>query len=95
MIYHSDIKKDNFLVDANRCVWMVDFQNIGVLPLPFSQFAFYYTDNAFATAVGKALNIEKGEHAALMVRASIILKQSGNTSLGQYNPTCNSAQGEG
>lgn len=95
MIYHSDIKKDNFLVDANRCVWMIDFQHIGVLPLPFSQYAFYYTDNAFAAAVGKALNIEKDKHAAAMARASIILKQSGSGSLGQYDPTCIDTQGGG
>ncbi|KAG5647071.1 hypothetical protein DXG03_001441 [Asterophora parasitica] len=58
VIYHSDIKKDNFLVDADHRVWMIDFQHVGVLPLPFQQFAFYNT-NAFAAAVGRALNVEK------------------------------------
>ena len=86
-IYHSDIKKDNFLVDANNRVWMIDFQHVGVLPLPFCSYAFYNTDNAFAAAVGSALNVEKYEHAASMVRASIVLKQSGNDSLGQYHST--------
>jgi len=61
---------------------MVDFQRVGVLTLPFRQYAFYDTDNAFAAAVGRALNIEEDEHAASMVRASIILKQSGDDSLG-------------
>ncbi|KAJ3532163.1 hypothetical protein NMY22_g7854 [Coprinellus aureogranulatus] len=31
-IYHSDISKDNFLLDADGTVWIVDFQDIGVLP---------------------------------------------------------------
>jgi len=67
---------------------MADFQHVAVPPLPFRQYAFYNTDDAFAAAVGRALNLEKGGHTASMVRASIVLKRSGDGSLGQYNPTC-------
>jgi len=56
VIYHSDIKKDNFPVDANHRVRMVNFQHVGVLTLPFRQCAFYNTNNAFAAAVGRAHN---------------------------------------
>lgn len=55
-----------------------------MLSLPFCQYAVYNTDNAFAAAVSKALDVKEDEHAASMVRAAILLKQNGDHSLGQF-----------
>ncbi|KAF8958880.1 hypothetical protein BDZ97DRAFT_1433973 [Flammula alnicola] len=82
VIYHSDVKMDNFLVDDDHRIWLIDFQHIGVLPLPFCQYAFYSVGNAFAAAVGNLLNIELHDDVHMMGRAAAIIGQSGNDSFG-------------
>jgi hypothetical protein len=73
---------DNFLVDDQDRVWMIDFQHVGVLPLPFRQYALYNIGNPFAIAVGRLLNIEPYDDDRKMVRAAAIIKMSAGGSLG-------------
>lgn len=77
-IYHSDIRKDNFLHDIKtKKTWIVDFQHIGVLPVPFQVYAFFNTDNPFAAAVGDYLGRRPSDTADEMTRASGLLQQVG------------------
>ena len=57
-IYHSDVRKDNFLIDVTtERICIVDFQHIGVLPKPFQEYGFFSVD-FFATAVGRHLGLQ-------------------------------------
>ncbi|KAI0289674.1 hypothetical protein BC826DRAFT_1030813 [Russula brevipes] len=41
-IYHSDIRKDNFLYDIRTGdIWIVDFQHIGVLAKPLQTYTIF------------------------------------------------------
>ncbi len=86
-IYHSDIHKDNFLLDVGiGCIWIVDFQHIGVFPKPFQQYAFFNIGNSFAAAVGRYLGYQPPDIAEAMMKASDLLQQTGgNSRLGKYS----------
>jgi len=81
-IYHSDIYKDSFLLDATDRIWIVDFLHIGVLPKPFQQFAFFNIGSSFARAVGSCLGYQPSDIAEPMMLASAMLVQIGNSNLG-------------
>lgn len=84
-IYHSDIKKENFLLDSNR-VCIIDFQHIGVLPQAFQTYASFNVNRPFAASVGRKLGYQPSRTADVMVRISIVLQQSGGTaSLSMYS----------
>lgn len=86
-IYHSDIKKENFLLDSDR-VCIVDFQHIGVLPQAFCTYGFFNTGEAFAVSVGRRLGYQPSTIANAMVQISSVLQQcGGNASLGIYSPS--------
>ncbi|GJJ09764.1 hypothetical protein Clacol_003988 [Clathrus columnatus] len=77
-IYHSDICKDNFLHDIKTGeTWIVDFQDIGVLPEPFQTYAFFNTGNRFAAAVGRHLGYQPSDNANLLTYASELLQIMG------------------
>ncbi|GJJ09726.1 hypothetical protein Clacol_003950 [Clathrus columnatus] len=82
-IYHSDIRKDNFLHDIKTGkTWIIVFQHIGVLPEPFQTYAFFNTGNRFAAAVGRHLGYQPSRIAGLLTRAANLLQMtSGNASL--------------
>ncbi|KAH8831044.1 hypothetical protein DL96DRAFT_1695021 [Flagelloscypha sp. PMI_526] len=81
-IYHSDIKKENFLLDSGR-VCIVNFQHVGVFPEVFQTFAFFNFGNSFAASVGKSLGYQPSIIADKMVRVSNVLHQcSGIANLG-------------
>ena len=85
-IYHSDINDENFLLDSDNKVWLVDFQHVGVLPPVFLTYAFFNTNEKFASDVGKRLGHQASDAANAMVAASSILQQcGGNTELGKYS----------
>ena len=87
VIYHSDIRQDNFLHDIRTGkIWIVDFQHIGALPEPFQTYAFFNTGNPFAAAVGTHLGHEPSDIADRLTKASCLLYQSsGYASLGMYS----------
>ncbi|KAI6004746.1 hypothetical protein EDD15DRAFT_2507147 [Pisolithus albus] len=77
-IYHSDIRKDNFLHDTkSKKTWIVDFQHIDVFPEPFQVYAFFNTGNRFAAAVGACLGLQRSNAANEMTWASGLLRQIG------------------
>ena len=84
-IYHSDIKKENFLLDSNKKVWIIDFQHVGVLPQEFQTYAFFNINKVFAACVGRKLGYQPSNTAEAMVPISSLLQQhGGNASLGMY-----------
>ncbi|KAI5990900.1 hypothetical protein EDD15DRAFT_2169707, partial [Pisolithus albus] len=85
-IYHSDIRKDNFLHDTKtKKTWIVDFQHIGVFPEPFQVYAIFNTGNRFAAAVGACLGLQRSNIANEMTWASGLLRQiGGNGSLSKH-----------
>jgi len=86
-IYHSDIRKENFLIDVTTGdICVVDFQHIGVLPKPFQECGFFNCGNSFAAAVGRLLGYQPPTIAAAMGEASSLLWQTGgNAGLGKYS----------
>jgi len=85
-ICHSDICKDNFLLDvATGRIWIVDFQHIAVLPKPFQQYGFFNIGSSFARDVGKSLGYQPPDIVDAMTKASGVLQQiGGDGSLGKY-----------
>lgn len=82
-IYHSDIKKENFLLDSNKKVWIIDFQHVGVFPQEFQTYAFFNIGKGFAACVGRKLGYQPSNTAKAMVPISSLLQQfCGNASLG-------------
>lgn len=85
-IYHSDIRKDNFLLDANGTVYIIDFQHIGVLPEVFQTYAFFNIDWAFAEKVGRELGLQPSSSANEIVPISSLLRQmGGNAKFSMYS----------
>ena|SRR5258708_216372 len=83
-IYHCDINNENFLLDSNKGVWLIDFQHVGLLPPVFQTYAFFNTDEKFASDVGKRLGYQPSDAANAMVKASSTLQQcGGNAELGK------------
>jgi thiamine kinase-like enzyme len=74
-IYHSDINKENFLLDSGR-VCIIDFQDIGVLPQAFCTYAFFNTRD-FAASVGRRLGYQPSTIADAMARISSVIQQTG------------------
>ncbi|KAI6019309.1 hypothetical protein PISMIDRAFT_678940 [Pisolithus microcarpus 441] len=54
-IYHANINKENFLLDSNGNVCIIDFRHVGVLPQAFQTLTFFNIGNAFAASVGRKL----------------------------------------
>ncbi|KAJ3506545.1 hypothetical protein NLJ89_g6808 [Agrocybe chaxingu] len=79
-IYHSDIKKENFLLNS-KGVWIIDFQHIGVLPQVFQTYAFFNTGEPFAAKVGRKLGYQPSRTANAMVPISGVLQQCGGISI--------------
>ncbi|KDQ11387.1 hypothetical protein BOTBODRAFT_459648 [Botryobasidium botryosum FD-172 SS1] len=77
-IYHSDIRKENFLLDSNK-VCIIDFQHIGVFPQDFQTYAFFNINKAFAASVGKKLGYQPSSNAETMVKITGVLQQCGGT----------------
>jgi len=77
-IYHSDIKKENFLFDSKK-VCIVDFQHVGVLPEPFQTYTFFNINKAFAASVGRKLGYQPSTTVDAMVKISGVLQQCGGT----------------
>ncbi|KAG8902170.1 hypothetical protein FRB99_004807 [Tulasnella sp. 403] len=77
-IYHSDITKENFLHDIRTGkTWIVDFQHIGALPVPFQTYGFFNIGRSFAAAVGRHLGHRPSDIANNMTKASGLLQQLG------------------
>ncbi|GJJ09759.1 hypothetical protein Clacol_003983 [Clathrus columnatus] len=84
-IYHSDIRKDNFLHDIKtRKTCIIDFQHIGVLPEPFQTYAFFNTGSRFTAAVGRHLGYRPSRIANQLTRAANVLQMTGNASLSKH-----------
>lgn len=84
-IYHSDIKKENFLLDSNK-VYIIDFQHVGVLSQAFQTYAFFSVNKAFAASVGRKLGYQPSRTVDAMVKISSVLQQCGGTaSLSMYS----------
>ncbi|KZP19526.1 hypothetical protein FIBSPDRAFT_862667 [Athelia psychrophila] len=77
-IYHSDIKKENFLLESNK-VCIIDFQHVGVFPQVFQTYAFFNIGTAFAASVGRKLGYQPSSAADTMVKISNVLQQLGGT----------------
>ena len=85
-IYHSDIKKENFLLGPNKQVSIIDFQHVGVLPQEFQTYAFFNINNDFAARVGRKLGYQPSNTAEALVPISSLLQQrGGNASFGMYS----------
>ena len=85
-IYHADIKKENFLLDSNEEVWIIDFGLVGSFPLVFRIYAFFNIGKDFAASVGRKLGYKPSSIADVMVKISSALQQCGGTaSLGMYS----------
>ena len=76
-IYHCDIDQDNFLIDSEGRVCIIDFQHVGVLSEAFQQYAFFNIDKAFAAKVGRKLGYQPYEAVNEMVKVSSLLHQRG------------------
>jgi len=82
-ICHSDINAENFLLDSDKKVWLIDFQHVSVLPPVFLTYAFFNTGEKFASDIGKRLEHHPSDAANAMVSASSMLQQTGgNAELG-------------
>ena len=84
-IYHSDISKDNFLLDLNNKVWMIDFQHVGVFPEVFQTYGFFNHGLRFSFDVARKLGYEPSSIANQMVKAASMLQMTcGSGQLGKY-----------
>jgi hypothetical protein len=82
-ICHSDVKKDNFIIDQEGNVCVVDFQHVGVLPKPFASYGLYNTGNAFSVRVGQMIKHPQYKYASVMVYAAGLIQQSGGSCFGK------------
>ncbi|KIY63819.1 hypothetical protein CYLTODRAFT_438417 [Cylindrobasidium torrendii FP15055 ss-10] len=73
-ICHGDITLENFLVDADGVVWIVDFQHISVLPEVFQSYACFNNGGSFAAQVGKRLNQKPASEADSLVVISGVVQ---------------------
>jgi len=81
-ICHSDVKKDNFIIDQEGNVCVVDFQHVGVLPKPFASYGLYNTGNAFSVRVGQMIKHPQYKYASEMVYVAGLIQQSGGSCFG-------------
>ena len=85
-IYHSDICKDNFRIDATTgSIRTTDPQHTDVLPKPFQEHGFFNIGSSFAATCGSQLGYQLSDIADTITRASAVLQQSGGDgSLGTH-----------
>ena len=74
---YVDEAQDNFLIDSEGRVCIIDFQHVGVLSEAFQQYAFFNIDKAFAAKVGRKLGYQPSEAVNEMVKVSSLLHQRG------------------
>ncbi|KAF8578817.1 hypothetical protein K439DRAFT_1361046, partial [Ramaria rubella] len=85
LLYHSDICKDNFLIDVTTGhICIVDLQHIGMLPKPFQQYAFFHISIPFASAIGRLLGHQPSSIVEVMTNTSCLLQQTAAGRLGKY-----------
>ena len=89
MFTDSDITLDNFLRDpSTRRIWLVDCQDINVLPSSF--FSFYLhrwsRTDPLVRAVAAAFDFPVSEKLRLLGAAAAVVMQSGDSSFGE-SPT--------
>ena len=93
-ICHSDIWPENFLLDQDKRVWLIDFQHIGVLPAVFQTYAFFNIGQKFASDVGKRLGYQPSDTANTIARASGTLQMcGGDANLGNYSSSLMATSG--
>ncbi|KAH6915614.1 hypothetical protein BKA70DRAFT_1178802 [Coprinopsis sp. MPI-PUGE-AT-0042] len=89
-IYHSDIKKENFLLDSTNKVCIIDFQHIGIFPKVFQTYSFFNIGVKFAASVGRELGFKPSSDANRMKAIAVILLQSYSRPwLGNYSDSVN------
>jgi len=76
---------EGFLIDGD-ITWTTDLQP-SVCSHGFCRYGSYSTNNAFAVAVEKLVNIEPGGNTKMMLMVTGILLMTGSDSLGKYTPT--------
>ncbi|KAF9483282.1 hypothetical protein BDN70DRAFT_990467 [Pholiota conissans] len=69
-IYDCDIDKENFLVDPEGRVYIIDFQYIGVLSEAFQRYAFFNIGKSFAAKVSRRLGYQPSPSPNKMVQVS-------------------------
>lgn len=88
-IYHSDISQENFLLDANKKVWIIDFEHIGVFPEEFQNLGLFYARDDFPFKVAEKLGYEMSRTAIALVPISRLLWMwGGNASLSMCFMNC-------
>ncbi|KZT32141.1 hypothetical protein SISSUDRAFT_1133338 [Sistotremastrum suecicum HHB10207 ss-3] len=81
-VCHSDITRENFLLDTNEQVWMVDFQHVSMLPTIFLEYVFFNVGEKFASDVGAQLGYQASDISnAMVVPSSMLQQRGGNAAL--------------
>jgi hypothetical protein len=80
LCYYSDIYRDNFPVDTHGQLWVIDFQETGVLPASFMSFALrQHPLHPLRSPIIKTIPLPKSSNLGAMGRASYVLKVVHNT----------------
>jgi len=83
-ICHSDIREDNFLLDATTGrIWIIDFEHVCVFPKPFQQYGFFNINSPLASEVGRYLGYKQPDIVEAMMRTSSLVHQLGTGKLGK------------
>ncbi|KAJ9213499.1 hypothetical protein DTO166G4_4942 [Paecilomyces variotii] len=79
MCYYSDLHRDNFPVDSNGQLWVVDFQQAGVLPSSFMTFALHSSrQRRLPLPIRKTIPVPETSNLKLISYVSYILQISWN-----------------
>lgn len=80
LCYYADIHHSNFPIDVRGQLWVIDFQQSGVLPASFMNFALRaHPRQSLPIRIAKTIPLEKSPNLAAMGRATYVLKVVHNT----------------
>lgn len=89
MCYYSDLHRDNFPVDSNGQLWVVDFQQAGVLPSSFMTFALHSSrQRRLPLPIRKTIPVPETSNLKLISYVSYILQISWNMCESGENHLC-------
>ncbi|KNZ75920.1 hypothetical protein J132_00933 [Termitomyces sp. J132] len=68
--YHGDVTYENFLIDPDTLdIWLIDAEDIGILPAPFSTFALNGSEDPLLRAVSSNVDIFRWDQMKILYRA--------------------------
>lgn len=76
-MYYSDLFPENFLVDDQGQIWVVDFAHAGVLPESFMSYAIdttaYHRSAPIPPHLREKIPIARSENLKAMLRAAYVI----------------------